>query len=167
MDDPTTNRTVDQLITDMLTYRGGSSSDMHQVEQNVALLRRQKTKFTNFCRYHLMRIRRPVIRSEGRGWQPFHVVEIAGGILSPVITDGHRLLNLIAGDNDRVSIKDGLCPDKFLIHAGDSEAGQFRRWGKCFSSGGWWRCSKRQAAAKAFKFNPDFVSIHFHQIVNR
>jgi len=72
--------------------------------------------------------RRPVIPSEGRGWQSFLVIKIAGGVLTPIITNGHRLLNLIAGDNDRVSIKDYFCPDKFLIRASDAKPGQFC-WG--------------------------------------
>jgi hypothetical protein len=30
MDDPTINRNIDQLISDMLTYRGGTTSDTFQ-----------------------------------------------------------------------------------------------------------------------------------------
>src|SRR5882724_7980317 len=108
-----------------------------------------------------MCFRQPVIRSEWRSWKALLVVKIAEGILAPVITNRFWLLNLIAGNDDCVSIKDCLCPDKFLIRAGDPESGQFRWRGKSFSGGGWRRSSKFQSASDVFESDSDFISLHF------
>ena len=70
----------------------------------------------------ISRVRRKIIGAEGGSGQSRAIIEIAGRVVRPGVTDCHRLRHLVRPDLDRCGAND-LCfgGEKLVVARGDGE----------------------------------------------